>query len=91
MVGRPKRNPDYVEHGSERQASMLGLRKAEDEDELAYQGWTIVDVASFPPSTTQTWLQAYLRSKVNELLSEGPKYQSTDPRKPFYAPTLADV
>jgi len=89
-AGRPRKNPDYVAHGSERHAALLGLRKADKDDELACEGWTM-DVTNYPPDTTELWFRRELRSKVNELNSETPKYQSKNPGAPFYAPELGEV
>jgi hypothetical protein len=90
-MARPTRNKDYVEHGSERHAALLGLRKAESDDELSRDGWTLSDITNYPPETTEIWLKRLLRSLVNELASEPPKYQSSDPGAPFYAPELGEV
>jgi len=79
-----------VEHGSERHAALLGLRKADKDDELACDGWTLT-INNYPPNTTELWFRRELQSKVNELTSDPPKYQSRDPGAPFYAPELGEV
>jgi len=89
-MARPKQNNDYVAYGSERHAALLGLRKAEPNEELELKGWTL-DITSYPPNTSEIWFRQELRGKVNELTSEPPKYQSRDPGAPFYAPELAEV
>jgi len=83
----PKDRPDYVERGGDRHAAMLGLKKAENGD-IAVDGWALEDVTMFGPQVTDKFLEAYLRQRVNELTSEAPEIQSTDPFAPHFAPTL---
>lgn len=89
-AGRPKQNKDYVKHGSDRHAAILGLRKASADDEFNLDGWTL-DVTNYPPNTTEIWFRQELKGKVNDLNSEPPQYQSRDPGAPFYAPELGEV
>jgi len=63
------------------------LKKAENGD-IAVDGWALEDVTMFGPQVTDKFLEAYLRQRVNELTSEAPEIQSTDPFAPHFAPTL---
>ena len=82
------RNPDYVEHGSDRHAGLLGLRKAEKDDEPQLDGWALEDMTMWGPTATDKFLMLMLRQKVNELKSKPPKMQSEDPFAPAYAPPI---
>jgi hypothetical protein len=84
----PAGNYDYVEHGSDQHAALLGLRKAEEDDTLVYQGWTLADVTTWGPTATPLFLKNILRSKVSELTTPPPVVQSVDPMKPGYAPPM---
>jgi len=88
MARKIKRNPDYVEHGSDQHASLLGLRKAEKDDEPQLDGWALYDITMWGPVATDKFLMQMLRQKVNELKSKSPVMQSTDPRAPHYAPPM---
>jgi hypothetical protein len=83
-----KRNPDYVEHGSDRHAGLLGLRKAQKDDEPQLDGWALADMTMWGPTATDKFLMQMLRQKVNELNSKAPTVQSEDPFKPHYAPPI---
>ncbi len=77
--------PDYVEHGSDRHAAILGLIR----DESNPLGWRLADPTMFGAQVTQTYLDEVLRQKVAELNAGAPPMpQSTDPFAPGYAPTL---
>jgi hypothetical protein len=84
---KPEDRPDYVERGSAGHAALLGLKRATDE-QLVENGWTLEDVTIFGPHVTQDYLKTILRQKVNELTAPMPIIQSTDPRKPGFAPTI---
>lgn len=81
-------NPDYVEHGSNRHAALLGLVRATEEDELRHEGWTLADVTMFGPAARPWYLKRVLIQKVNELISPPLKVQSDDPLAPGYAPPM---
>ena len=81
-------NMDYVEHGSDRHAALLGLKKAENGDVPQLDGWTLEDIVSFGPHASKEFLEQFLRQKVNELYTPPPEYQSRDPREPFFAPVM---
>ena len=80
----PGGNLDYVPHGSDQHAGLLGLRKAEKDDEPQRDGWALQDVTMYRPE----YLVQILRQKVSELLSKAPKVQSEDPMAPHYAPPI---
>lgn len=82
-----QRDPNMVARGSDRHASMLLLRKADEHDdqELVIDGWTLADLTRYGPSATTRFLKRILVQKVNELKSEIPVMQSDDPLAPNYA------
>lgn len=80
--------PDYVEHGSDRHAALLGLRKAEEGDEPQLEGWTLIDLTAFGPAARPEYKREVLRQKVSSLTSDAPAVQSDDPLAPGYAPPL---
>jgi hypothetical protein len=84
----PETQTDFVEHGSDRHAALLGLKKASDGDKPQMDGWTLEDIVSFGPNATPEFLEQYLRQKVNELTTKMPKTQSHDPREAHFAPVL---
>ena len=85
----PEEQADYVEHGSDEHAALLGLRKATEEDgEFVIDGWALEDITTYPPSVTPEFLKRVLRQKVNELTTKMPVTQSVDPRKPHFAPVM---
>lgn len=96
VVDNPVNNADYIEHGSEVHANFLGLRLAGSGDSAASivkdskgRGWVLVDMTMFGPSATEAYLREVCRQKVAELDAGSPtELQSTDPRKPNYAPPL---
>ena len=97
MMGRPappsdepKDRPDFVERGSDRHAAMLGLRRAEEGEQLAIDGWTLEDITQYGPAASDDFLTRVLRQQVNELTSEIPEPQSRDPRSPNFAPVMWD-
>jgi hypothetical protein len=81
-------NPDYVKHGSDRHAALLGLVPAEKDDELQHEGWALGDLTLYGPMARPEFLTQMLKQKVNELCSPTPEMQSEDPSKPFYAPPI---
>ncbi len=84
----PAGNLDYIEHGSDQHAALLGLKKAEQGDSPEFEGWTLADVMTWGPNATEMFLMNMLKSKVNELTSEPPQYQSEDPLMPNYLPPM---
>ena len=60
----PGGNLDYVPHGSDQHAGLLGLRKAEKDDEPQRDGWALQDVTMYRPE----YLVQILRQKVSELV-----------------------
>lgn len=88
-VQDPRDRADYVEHGSDDHAALLGLRKATDEDgKLVIDGWTLEDITQYGPAASDEFLMRVLRQKINELTMEIPTYQSVDPRAPNFRPTM---
>jgi len=85
---RADRNPNFVKHGSDQHAMILGLRKATPSDKLEHEGWTLVDITAFGPAARPEFLEAQLAQRVNELKNPPVKPQSRDPRKPNYAPPM---
>jgi len=85
---RKERNPDYVEHGSDRHAGLLDLKKAEKDDDPQLDGWALADMTMWGPTATDKFLMQMLRQKVNELHSKPPVMQSEDPFAPHYAPPI---
>ena len=86
----PRERPDYVERGSDQHAAMLGLIRAEEDEQFQVDGWTLEDITKYGPSATTEYLTRVLRQQVNELTSEIPATQSVDPRKPNFAPVMFD-
>lgn len=86
----PRDRPDYVEHGSDRHAAMLGLRRAEDGEKFQMDGWTIEDITQYGPAASDDFLNRVLVQKVNELTAKMPETQSRDPREPNFAPVMFD-
>ncbi len=84
----PEVQTDYVEHGSDRHAGMLGLKKASEEDKPQTDDWALEDIVSYGPTANKEFLEQLLRQKVNELTSKIPIPQSKDPLAPHFAPTL---
>jgi len=80
--------PDYVPHGSAEHAAMLGLRKAEKEDTIQEQGWTLADMAQFPPGALPMYLQDQLKSRVRVLTTK-PEVPANAP--PLWMPSEEDV
>ncbi len=65
---------DYVEHGSEKHAQLLGLEKDEEGE------WRLVDMTQFGPAATEDFLKSVLDQRVREL--------TTKPKVPANAPPL---
>ena len=84
----PAGNLDYVPHGSDEQAGMLGLVKAEKDDVPQLNGWALQDITMYGPNATDKFLEQKLRQLVNDLTSKAPETQSEDPFKPHYAPPI---
>ena len=84
-----KETGDYIAHGSPEHAALLGLRKADKDDELQVDGWTLVDITMFGPQVNETYIRSTIRQKISELKAGAPPVpQSDDPRKPGYAPPM---
>jgi len=85
----PAGNLDYVEHGSDRHAAMIGLRKADKEDTLQFHGWTLADMTLFGPGVLEGYVREVLRQKGVTLETGAPPTpQSTDRSAPGYAPPM---
>ena len=84
-----KDQADYIAHGSPEHSVLLGLKKADKDDGIQVDGWTLVDLTMFGPQVTETYLREVIRQKVSELKTGAPPVpQSDDPRKPGYAPLM---
>lgn len=96
VVENPQERADYIEHGSDKHASFLGLRLAEEGDRESMivtdkqkRRWVLVDMTMFGPAATEAYLREVCRQKVAELEAGSPtELQSTDPRKPNFAPPM---
>jgi hypothetical protein len=76
---------DFVEHGSDQHAALLGLVK----EPSSPTGYRLSDGTAFGPQATQGYLDEVLRQKISTLKSGQPEYpQSQDPSKPGFAPSL---
>jgi hypothetical protein len=84
----PAGNLDYVPHGSDQHAGLLGLKKAGQDDEPQLDGWALEDMTMWGPNATDKFLMQMLKQKVNELKSKAPKIQSENPMAPHYAPPI---
>ncbi len=80
MATDPKARKDFVAHGSPEHAALLGLKKAAKDDELEYEGYTLVDLTVYGPNASDKFLRAMLVQRVNELKSK--------PAVPAHAPPL---
>ena len=63
---------DYIPHGSDIHAGILGLRKATADDALERDGWTLIDMTAFGPQATENYLREVLRQKVSTLKAGNP-------------------
>jgi hypothetical protein len=85
---------DYVEHGSDRHAEMLRLVKADKNEELQLEGWTLEDKTAWGPEAMahdMKFLREILAGKVRTLKSGPPPApQSEDPLAPNYAPPILE-
>jgi hypothetical protein len=84
----PRERPDYVEHGSDEHAAVLGLQKAEEDyrDGPKLNGWRLIDPWMF--GHDRRYQRYVLAQKVNELSTPFPELQSVSRRDPFFAPTM---
>lgn len=71
----------FIEHGSQEHAVLLGLRKAAPQDVIVYEGWTLVDTTAFGVQATEAYIREVLRQKVSELAAGSPPL-------PDYAPEM---
>ena len=85
---RPEDRPDYIAQGSDKHATFLGLVKANEDETLACDGWTLLDSTLYGPNVTEKFLERILAQKVNELNTPIPTPQSTDPTAPHFAPVM---
>lgn len=84
----PAGDPNYIAHGSDKHAALLGLKEAEEHDVPQHEGWALQDVTQYGASARPEFLEQVLRQKVNELTTPFAQVQSDDPRAPNYAPPL---
>lgn len=84
----PAGNLDYVPHGSDEHAGLLGLVKAAKDDVPQLDGWALADMTMYGPNATDKFLAQVLRQKVSELTSKAPEVQSENPMAPHYAPPI---
>ena len=85
----PAGNVDYIPHGSDEHAHLIGLRKAEEGEELVVDGRTLADRTAWGPQATESYIKEVLRQKVAEVKAgKPPKTQSEDPLEPNYAPPM---
>ena len=71
---------DYIKHGSDAHASLMGLRKAKADDAVQMDGWTLQDMTMFGPQATEAFLRETLRQKVNELKAGSPSVNESAPQ-----------
>ena len=84
----PEVQMDFIAHGSDKHAGMLGLRKATEDDRPQLDGWALEDIVSYGPTVSPEFLEQLLRQKVNELSMKIPEMQSKDPLAPHFAPVM---
>jgi len=77
-----KERPDYIAHGSDKHAALLGLVKDEAGE------WALGDTTVFGPQVTEKYLAEVLRQKISVLSTSPPAVQSLDRRQPNYAPPM---
>lgn len=73
-------NADYIAHGSDAHAAILGLRKATADDALERDGWTLIDMTAFGPQATENYLREVLRQKVSTLKAGPPTVPPNSPK-----------
>ena len=81
---KQKQRLDYVERGSAKHATILGL----EPDPESKLGWRLADVTQYGPNANAQFLEDVLRQKVSDLKAKMPEIQSDDPYAPGYAPKL---
>lgn len=87
---------DFIEHGSEDHAGILGLEPCDKNDSTPYkrqdkQGcwWRLADPYGYAGIGAEPeYIQEVLRQKISELDSSMPEIQSDDPFAPGYAPPM---
>jgi len=87
---RPEDRADYIKQGSDKHATFLGLVRANEDETLVCDGWTLLDSTLYGPNVTEKFLERILAQKVNELNTPMPMPQSKDPTAPHFAPVLWD-
>jgi hypothetical protein len=79
-----KQRLDYVERGSAKHATILGL----EPDPSSPLKWRLADVTQYGPSVTDRFLDDVLHQKISDLTSKVPEPQSDDRSAPNYAPKM---
>lgn len=85
--------PDFIAHGSERHAMLLGLKKIDEHtpEEYAYEGMTLQDLTTplLRSHGSKEYVKELLRQRVDSWMSGPPPApQSVNPRAPHYAPAM---
>lgn len=84
-----KTDKNYIAHGSEEHANLLGIRKADDSDEIVWQGYALMDETAFGVNATERYLRTILKQKYNTLKTP-PAVPQSDPLKPNFAQPMFD-
>lgn len=79
---------DFVEHGSEQHAALLGLRTATEDDKIVHKGYALMDVTAYGPTAREDFLETVLRQRVSELMHPPAVPQSKNATEPDYAPDM---
>jgi len=86
----PAGNPDFIAHGSNEHAALLGLARVENGWQgPQLEGWKLID-PMFTELDSDRITERVLQQRVNELTAPIPQTQSRDRRAPGFAPTLWD-
>lgn len=81
---KTKQRMDYVERGSAKHATILGL----EPDPTSPLKWRLADITQYGPNVSDRFLDDVLRQKISDLTSKVPEPQSDDPFAPNYAPKM---
>ena len=84
-TNKVKEQTDYIQHGSDAHAALMGLRKAKADDTLQIDGWTLQDMTMFGAQATETFIRETLRQKVSELKAGIPSVPAY--ARPMWQPT----
>jgi len=87
-AGKKVVQTDYVEHGSDDHAHLLGLRPATKDDEFQDAGWAFEDATQFGAAAQPFFIKAQLHMRVSELTAPKPPVQDRDPLETGYAPPM---